>query len=111
MVKAITLDCITYKDKWYAIESKIDVDEKDVYKLEKIGAIRSLEAIPEKKTEVKINVIKNPIKTQKRVEKIFDEFEDEDIKLPSKTAEKIYKENKKIKRKYNRRKNVFKKRR
>jgi len=67
MQEAITLDDIIYKDKQYKIGSKITVDNKDVRKLEKIGAIRCL-----KKTNVnnvEINVIKNPIKVTQEVKK------------------------------------------
>lgn len=97
MIKCIALDNITYKDKWYKIGSPIDIDDGDINKLEKIGAIRRLGTIPEVK--VKINVIKNPIKAYKTSDDVIKEFEDEK------------EEPKKIKRKYNKRQRSFMKRR
>ena len=110
------LDDFTYKDIWRKIGSSIDVDIKDVEKLEKIGAIQCLETIPEKK--VKINVIKNPIKIEKEItwetdlqSKPKKVEEIKEVKLNPKVIEKIHKKNERIKRKYNRRDKNFMKRR
>ena len=105
MFRTKTLNDITYKDKWLKVDSPIDVDDKDVEKLVRMGAIDSKGIIPETdkfaSREVKINVIKNSIKIEK---------ENEDIELPPETIEKIHKEDKRIKRKYNRRDKNFKQR-
>lgn len=77
MIKCKTLDNVTYKDKWYRIGSPIDVDDKDIEKLIRIGAVVNLEIIPKKKTKVKVNVIKNPIKIQTRIDKVFDNIDEE----------------------------------
>lgn len=99
MVKCKTLNDITYKNQWRKIGAIINVDSKDVEKLERIGAVQCLETIP--KPEIKINVIKNPIKTEKvpisekkEMNDLFDE--DESTEKP--------------KRKYNKRRD-FRKRR
>ena len=105
-MKAKTLRDILYKDKHCRIETIIDVDEKDVEKLVRIGAIQCLEAIPEPKVE--INVIKNPIKVE--VDKSVWDFNKETkvITETNITKEQIVK---KPKRKYNKRSKSFGKRR
>ena len=104
MVKCKTLDDITYKDLWCKIGTIIDVDEKDINKLERVGAVVRLEAKPEVK--VKINVIKNPIKAEEisAIKKLSKDETKEFIKneiIPK--VEKVYREDKSIKRKYSRR--------
>lgn len=41
--KCITLNDITYKDKWHKVDTIIFVEDKDVKKLVMQGAVRSLE--------------------------------------------------------------------
>ena len=74
MTRCITLNDITYKNKWYAIDTKIDVDDRDVNKLVKIGAIKVNEP-----AKTKINVIENPIaeKEPKKAKKKYNKKEDE----------------------------------
>ena len=116
MLKTNTLDNILYKDKHYIKGASIEVDDRDVNKLIRIGAI----AGEIKQPEVKINVIKNPVEekstiriidetpkaygldtideTKKKIEKEFKE-----IKLDPEIIDKIHDENKRIKRKYTKR--------
>ena len=127
MFKTKTLDQILYQDRHYPGGADIEVEDKDVNKLILLGAI-SENGIRDKikKTKVEINVIKNPIKVEEKVpqEIIFreDKIEIEpekkltwetdlqgsseelkQVKLNPKVIKKIYKENKRIKRKYNKR--------
>lgn len=117
MFKTKTLDDITYHDKWYRIGSDIIVEDKDIEKLVKLGAIAGGGAgIPDKVPKVKIKVIKNPIKPQIEVDKMFDNLKEEipaDEKLSKvETKEFIAKEIlPKIKRKDRRKGKSFKKRR
>jgi len=79
MLRTKTLDDITYKDKWYRIGSDIVVEDKDVEKLVRIGAIAgqmggiiSEKDFEKAKAEVKIKVIKNPVKPRTEEDKMFD---------------------------------------
>jgi len=86
---------------------------KDVEKLERIGAVQCLETIP--KPEIKINVIKNPIKveeTKEQKDSVSDIplLHDTDLILNKKQIERISVKTEKPKRKYNKRRD-FRKRR
>lgn len=50
-VEAITLDSITYKDKWYAADSTIFVDYEDFKNLVSINAIKPIGEIPQPETK------------------------------------------------------------
>ena len=113
MFRTKTLNDITYKDKWYKIGSPIDVDDKDVDKLVKLVAIPARE-----KTEVVINVIKNPIKVEKIVSpELVEMVEEANTKVEKETEKEFTWETNlqgdsgKVKRKYNRRDKEFRKRR
>jgi len=101
----IALDSITYKDKWYNIDSEVIVDDKDVNKLIKIGAVRRKVPIKVKKAvDVAIDSVKViPSKYNTKVAK--DEVDKMFVDSYNKEGDLIssYKE-KPNKRKYGRRK-------
>ena len=62
MYRTKTLDQILYKERHYPGGSSIEVEDKDVDKLVRLGAI------PVRiESRVEINVIKNPIKAEEKV--------------------------------------------
>jgi len=92
MLKTNTLDNILYKDKHYIKGASIEVDDRDVNKLIRIGAISG----EVKQPEVKINVIRNPVEPKEEIK---------EVKLDPEVIDKIHDENKRIKRKYTKRSN------
>ena len=98
----IALDSITYKDKWYNIDGEVIVDDKDVNKLIKIGAIRR--KMPIKAVDVAVDSVKViPSKYNTKVAK--DEVDEMFIDSYNKEGDLISSHKEKPnKRKYGRRK-------
>ena len=115
MFRTKTLDQILYKDRHYPGGVSINIEDKDVNKLIRQGAIDvNGFKVPEiKKTKVEINVIKNPIKAEDKSDPYnLPSFEDQqkemdDVfeKTKGKTTfvDEASKVNKKTKRQYNKR--------
>lgn len=101
--KCIALNDITYKDKWYKINSEILVDDKDVNNLVWIGAIRMLSERP--KTRSKVITIKDFIaQSKEQLDEVAKEIakEEEMPKIEEEATLENFKKNKK-KRNYVRR--------
>ena len=114
MFKTKTLDCILYKERHYPSGVKIIVDDKDVNKLIKLGAIDGSGA-RDKKIKTATNIVKNPVKVKEVdpiepiPEKFVDITEDKEIKkveLDPEVMEEIHEKTKDVKRKYNKRKDT-----
>ena len=108
MLKTNTLDNILYKDKHYIKGAGIEVDDRDVNKLIRIGAI----AGEVKQPEVKINVIRNPVEPKEEIKEVKLPSGRRDVKPVEKTTAALQVDsvkqefpNKKMPRKYTKRSN------